>query len=117
MSSQDMHGPALTAINFTFMFLYYPLIVVSFMPPAKALARINEGWAIAMAVATMVMFVSLLYGGLRGEEVAVMREPASYMDNLARLVVSLVYTVFYVIVGYAAVVGAIWIIKALTHKK
>jgi hypothetical protein len=39
------------------------------------------------------------------------------MDNLARNIFSLIDTAFYVIIGYAVVVGAIWAIKALTHKK
>ena len=117
VSSQEMSGPALTAINFMFMFLYYPLIVVSFLPLANTFVKLDRGWAVAMAVATLVIFTLLLYGGLEGEKIAMLHEPLSYMDNLARNIFSLIDTAFYVIIGYAVVVGAIWAIKALTHKK
>ncbi len=112
VSSQEIPGPTLAAINFGYMFLYYPMIVVSLLPLASYFIKLDKSWAVALIVATAVMFISLVYGGLRGEQVAVMPSTSqSYIDSLAKNIISLISIAVYVIAGYMVGIAGV---KALS---
>jgi len=104
-ASQEYPGPAIGIINYGYMLLYYPMIVVSLLPLANYFAKLKRSWVMALIVATLIMFISFTYGMMKGEQLAVISvTPPTYIDNLVRYTVSLLSTSAYVIAGYVLMI-------------
>ena len=102
MASQEIPGPALAMVNYGYMLLFFPMVVVSLLPLANYFLKLEKSWALALVVGTAVMLISFTLGGLNGEQVAVIPEiPPTYIDNLIRVLVSLLSTMGYVVAGYS----------------
>lgn len=115
MAAQEILGPMLAAVNFGYMLLYYPMIVVSILPMANHFLKPEKRWLPAMIVAASVMFISLAIGGLEGDQLATIPSiPPTYLDNLLKMVVSFASTMTYVAIGYAVLTV---VVKIIAHIK
>jgi hypothetical protein len=101
VASQEMPGPTIAIVNYGYMFLFYPMVVVSLLPLANYFLNFEKNWMPAFIVCTLVILVLLTQGWLKGEQVAVIPAiPPTYVDNLVKVLVSLLSTMGYVIAGY-----------------
>lgn len=103
-AAQEIPGPMLAVYNYSYMLLFYPMIVVSLLPLANYFIKLEKSWILALVVGTAFMLVSLTLGGLRGEPIATIPAiPPTYVDSLIKIAVSSLSPMGYVLAGYAIV--------------
>ena len=112
-AAQEIPGPMILIYNYGYMLLVYPMIVVSILPLANHIMKLQNSSIPALVVGTAVMLISLTMGGLGGEKLATIpAAPPTYFDNLAKVFVSWLSTMGYAIAGYAILA----IIKVIMDK-
>jgi hypothetical protein len=117
VASQEMPGPTIAIVNYGYMLLFYPMVVVSFLPLANYFLKLEKNWMPAFIVGTLVILVLLTQGGLRGEQVAVIPAiPPTYVDNLVKVLVSLLSIMGYVIAGYFMIIVIAAILNRIQKK-
>jgi hypothetical protein len=118
MAAKDIPGPVLAVVNYGYMLLYYPMIVVPILPLANHFMNPEKRWVPAMIVAASVMLISLFIGGLKGDQLATIPAiPPTYLDTLLKMAVSFISTMAYVAIGYVVLIMIVKIIAQVkkTH--
>ncbi|HEY3272245.1 MAG TPA: hypothetical protein VGJ92_00710 [Methanocella sp.] len=116
-ASQDYPGPMLAIINYGYMFLYYPMIVVSILPLANHFMKLRRSWIAALFVTTFIMFILLTLGFMSGDQIA--KTPVTsptYLDNLVKYAISSLSVVAYAIAVYTILIVVVKIYNRYIKK-